>query len=277
MLDHVEERAAAKVNLSLHVLGRRVDGYHELDSIVAFADVADRLTLTPSDENRLVVSGPFAREVPLGEDNIVWKTWRFINELHVVPKVTLQLEKNLPVASGIGGGSADAAAMLRGLLRLSKTTLDEIQIETLARTLGADVPVCYYGKSSKMLGIGETIRTLNIKLPEAILLVNPREPCETAAVFKGMGLQLGESNAPAAADDDHGLWRNDMTAAAISVQPVIADVLAALKKTDLQSIRMSGSGATCFGLADSLEEVQSAAKLIEAQHPDWWVKPARLL
>ena len=277
MLDHVEDWAAAKVNLSLHVLGRHADGYHELDSIVGFADIADRLTITRSHENRLSVSGPFAAEVPLGEDNIVWKTWRIINGLQAIPKVLLQLEKNLPVASGIGGGSADAAAMLRGLLRLSQTKLDDSQIKTLARTLGADVPVCYYGKTCQMLGIGETIRTLNIKLPPAILLVNPRKPCETSAVFKAMGLQPGETNASAPSVLDHRNWQNDMTAAAISIQPVIADMLSALAKTNLQSVRMSGSGATCFGLADSLADAEAAAALVSAQYPHWWVKPARLL
>jgi len=277
MAGKVEERACAKVNLSLHVLGRRADGYHELDSIVAFADIGDRLTLAPSAENRLTVTGPFAAEVPLGDDNIVWKTWNIIKGLRDIPKVSLELEKNLPVASGIGGGSADAAAMLRGLLRLSGITLNESEVRALARSLGADVPVCYYGKSCQMLGIGETIRTLSISLPKAILLVNPRKPCETAAVFKGMGLQPGEINAPAAGTDDHGLWRNDMTKAAIANQPVIADVLAALGKTNLQSVRMSGSGATCFGLADSLEEAEAAAAVVQAQHPNWWVKAARLL
>jgi len=277
MAGKVEERACAKVNLSLHVLGRRADGYHELDSIVAFADIGDRLTLAPSAENRLTVTGPFAAEVPLGDDNIVWKTWNIIKGLRDIPKVSLELEKNLPVASGIGGGSADAAAMLRGLLRLSGITLNESEVRALARSLGADVPVCYYGKSCQMLGIGETIRTLSISLPKAILLVNPRKPCETAAVFKGMGLQPGEINAPAAGTDDHGLWRNDMTKAAIANQPVIADVLAALGKTNLQSVRMSGSGATCFGLADSLAEAEAAAAVVQAQHPNWWVKAARLL
>ena len=277
MLDHVEERASAKVNLSLHVLGRRADGYHELDSIVGFADVADRLILNRNSENHLAVSGPFAGDVPLGEDNIVWKTWHIINHLIGIPKVSVELEKNLPVASGIGGGSADAAAMLRGLLRLTGQQLDEKEIKALARSLGADVPVCYFGKSCQMLGIGETIRTLNINLPASILLVNPGKPCETAAVFKAMGLQPGETNATPSSPLDHGVWRNDMTAAAISIQPVIADVLAALGKTDLQSIRMSGSGATCFGLANSMAEVERAASLIQAQYPQWWIKPARLL
>ena len=277
MIDHVQEQASAKVNLSLHVLGRRADGYHELDSIVAFADIGDRLTLSRSTENRLKVSGPFAPEVPLGDDNIVWKTWNILSGLREIPKVSLELEKNLPVASGIGGGSADAAAMLRGLLRLSGMMLDESEVKALARSLGADVPVCYYGKSCQMLGIGETIRTLSISLPKAIVLVNPRKPCETAAVFKGMGLKPGETNAPAISGEDHGLWRNDMTKAAIANQPVIADVLAALGKTNLQSVRMSGSGATCFGLADSLAGADVAAALVQAQHPNWWVKAARLL
>ncbi len=276
MLDHVEERASAKVNLSLHVLGRRADGYHELDSIVGFADIADVLTLTRADENSLRVSGPFAAQVPLGQDNIVWKTWRLINELHAIPKVTLELEKNLPVASGIGGGSADAAAMLRGLLRLGNTTLGEKDIKALAKSLGADVPVCYYSTSCQLLGIGETIRTLNINLPRAILLVNPGQACETAAVFKAMAIEPGRSHFEAASLSDPANWRNDMTAAAISVQPVIADVLNALKLTSLQSIRMSGSGATCFGLADSIAEAEMAASLIRAQHPNWWIKPARL-
>jgi 4-diphosphocytidyl-2-C-methyl-D-erythritol kinase len=167
--------------------------------------------------------------------------------------------------------------MLRGLLRLSGTALDESEVKALARSLGADVPVCYYGKSCQMLGIGETIRTLSISLPQAIVLVNPRKPCETAAVFKGMGLQPGEINAPAASDDDHGLWRNDMTKAAITIQPVIAEVLAALSKTKLQSVRMSGSGATCFGLADSLSEAEAAAASVQAQQSNWWVMAARLL
>jgi 4-diphosphocytidyl-2-C-methyl-D-erythritol kinase len=277
MPDYVEERAAAKVNLSLHVLGRRGDGYHELDSIVGFADVADRLKLTRSTENRLSVSGPFANDVPLGDDNIVWKTWNIINTLREVPKVFLELEKNLPVASGIGGGSADAAAMVRGLLALSEQQLDEKEIKALARSLGADVPVCYYGKSCQMQGIGETIRTLNINLPVAIVLVNPRKPCETAAVFKAMGLQPGQTNAPPALSLDHSAWRNDMTKAAISIQPVIADVLSALAKTNLQSVRMSGSGATCFGLASSMAEAEAATQVVTANHPEWWIRPARLL
>ncbi len=277
MSETVEERACAKVNLSLHVLGRRADGYHELDSIVGFADIADRLTLTQADENRLQVTGPFASQVPLGEDNIVWKTWHIINEFQAIPKVTLQLEKNLPVASGIGGGSADAAAMLRGLLRLGKTQLSDEKIKALAMSLGADVPVCYYSTSCQMLGIGETIRTLNINLPRAILLVNPGRPCETAAVFKAMGLAPGKAHAEAASLSDPGKWRNDMTTAAIAVQPVIADVLNALQQTNLQSIRMSGSGATCFGLADSMTEAEAAAHLVQEQNPRWWVKAARLL
>jgi 4-diphosphocytidyl-2-C-methyl-D-erythritol kinase len=277
MRDHVEERACAKVNLSLHVTGRRADGYHELDSIVAFADVADRLVLTRSTENRITVSGPFAGEVPLGEDNIVWKTWRVLNGLRNIPKVSLELEKNLPVASGIGGGSADAAAMLRGLLRLSETKLDDEQVKALARSLGADVPVCYFGRSCQMLGIGETIRTLSINLPHSILLVNPGQPCETAAVFNAMGLKPGQSNVPAAPPSDPDHWRNDMTEAAIAVQPVIAEVLKALAQTSLRPVRMSGSGATCFGLADSLAEVEAAAAAVRSRHPHWWIRPARLL
>ncbi len=277
MLDQVEERAPAKINLSLHVLGRRADGYHELDSIVGFADIGDRLILRRSDGNELSVSGPFAAAVPLGADNIIWKAWHVLKALRDIPTVTAILEKNLPVASGIGGGSADAAAMLRGLLRLNGLQLGAAQISGLARSLGADIPVCFYGKPCQMRGIGETVRPLNIALPPAIVLVNPGLACETAAVFKAMGLSPGQTYKGEIALQEPGSWRNDMTAAAIAVQPAIADVLQALQDSGLETFRMSGSGATCFGLAHSLEEAEKAATRMRKTHADWWIRPARLL
>lgn len=277
MLQRVEERAPAKVNLCLHVLGRRTDGYHELDSVVAFAGIADRLIITRAPENRLTVSGPFAAGVPLGEANIIWKTWNFLKGLSDIPEVSVELEKNLPVASGLGGGSADAAAMLRGLARLHEIDLNDDVIASLAKALGADVPVCYYGKACQMQGIGETIRTLSIKLPPAIVLVNPGLACETASVFRAMGLAPGQPLKDAVTLETPAMWRNDLTAAAITVQPVIANVLQALSQSGLETVRMSGSGASCFGLADSLVQAEEAAARLGAQHRDWWVKAARLL
>ena len=267
----IVELARAKINLSLHVLGRRVDGYHELSSVVAFADIADRLVIAPAEHNVLFVSGPFASDVPLGDDNIIWKAWAHVRALMPVPCVAVQLEKNLPVASGIGGGSADAAAMLRGLLRLADVQLDHVQISGLA-AIGADVPVCFVGQACLMEGIGEKISVLTEQLPPALVLVNPLVPCATAAVFKVMGLKLGDTRpAPARAE-----WRNDMTAAAIKVQPLILEVLSVLSKSHLSPVLMSGSGATCFGLAPTFEVAEAEARKLAVLYPNWWVRAARL-
>ncbi|MDE2383596.1 MAG: 4-(cytidine 5'-diphospho)-2-C-methyl-D-erythritol kinase [Alphaproteobacteria bacterium] len=265
----VVEAARAKINLALHVLGRRADGYHELDSIVAFADLGDRLTVAPASANALLVEGPFAADVPADEGNIIWKAWAHVRGLLDVPFVSVILEKNLPVASGIGGGSADAAALVRALLRLAGARLSEAQVAGLA-AIGADVPVCFVGKPCRMEGIGEKISVLSEQLPPALVLVNPLAPCGTAEVFKAMGLKPGEVLATRAD------LRNDMTAAAVQVQPRIADVLSALEKTALWPVRMSGSGASCFGIANSLEEAEAVAAKLSAAHPAWWVKAARL-
>ena len=266
------ELAPAKINLALHVLGRRSDDYHELDSIVAFADVGDRLEIERAPRNVLTVSGPFAADVPQGDDNIIWKAFQHLNGVMPLPSVSVKLEKNLPIAAGIGGGSANAAAMLRGLLRLVGGTLNHDQVAALA-SVGADVPVCFVGKPAHMTGIGEKISVLTEQLPPALVLVNPLVACSTAEVFKTMALPMGVLRpAPIKA-----AWCNDMTAAAIQVQPMISDVLSALHKTELFPVLMSGSGATCFGIARSLEDAEAEAAALSAKHPQWWVKAARLL
>lgn len=265
------EAARAKINLALHVLGRRVDGYHEIDSVVAFADVGDQLEIKPAPHNVLMVTGPFGADVPAGDANIIWKAFRHLDRVLPLSCVSVKLEKNLPVASGIGGGSADAAAMLRGLLRLVNGILNHDQVAALA-SIGADVPVCFVGKPAHMTGIGEKISVLTEQLPPALVLVNPLVACSTADVFNAMALPPGVLRpAPVKA-----VWRNDMTAAAIQVQPVISAVLSALHKTSLYPVLMSGSGATCFGIARSLEDAEAEAAMLSAQHPQWWVKAARL-
>ncbi|MBG1233098.1 4-(cytidine 5'-diphospho)-2-C-methyl-D-erythritol kinase [Aestuariivirga litoralis] len=269
-MSSIVESARAKVNLTLHVKGRRADGYHELSSIVAFADVADKLVLEPAAANALVVSGPFAADVPSGDDNIIWKAWAHLGTLMDVPFVSVQLEKNLPVASGIGGGSADAAAMLRGLLKLSGQSLDAAQIAGLS-AIGADVPVCFQGQPCLMQGIGDQLEPLKKELPPAIVLANPLLPCATAAVFKAMGIAPG-----AVHRGGRGLWRNDMTQAALTVQPAIAAVLSELKNTKLTPCLMSGSGATCFGLAQSFAQAEEEAERLRQAYPGWWIKAARL-
>ncbi len=267
----IAEVAPAKINLTLHVLGRRMDGYHEISSVVAFADVGDRLTVAAASQNVLSISGPFAADVPLDDGNIIWKAWAHLEAFMPMPQVSVHLEKNLPVASGIGGGSSDAAAMLRVLLRLSDVTLNAEQVADLA-AIGADVPVCFVGKPALISGIGEKISVLTEMLPPAAVLVNPLVPCSTAAVFAAMGLKPGDRRAARARAE----WRNDMMAAAIRTQPMISDVLSALHKTDLFPVLMSGSGATCFGVAKSYEAAEGTAAALAKLHPDWWVKAARL-
>ncbi len=274
----VVERARAKVNVALHVLGRRADGYHELDSIVAFADYGDSLVLEPAAVTSLAVNGPFASDVPTDESNLVLKAHALLSSHVACPPVRFVLEKNLPVASGIGGGSTDAAAALRGLLRLMGASLAPSQLTMLALQLGADLPVCLEGRSVRMRGVGETLTPLANPVAAAIVLANPRVPCATSAVFKAMGLKNGETYRSGLDPDAPALWRNDMTEAAISAVPVIADVLIALGKAEgLHSVRMSGSGATCFGLADSLEAAQTAAKHLQTRHPDWWIVSAAIV
>ena len=157
----------------------------------------------------MLISGPFASEVPQGENNIIWKAYHWLAARMVLPQVQVMLTKNLPVASGIGGGSANAAAMLRGLLQMLVRTLNEQEIVSLAKELGADVPVCFRGQACRMEGIGEKISALTIELPPALVLVNSLLPCSTSEVFAEMGLQSGQKF-----NGGHDLWRNDMTEAA---------------------------------------------------------------
>ena len=281
MSERIAETAKAKVNLALHVLGRRADGYHDIDSIVAFAGVADRLLVTPvagaSTPVTLTASGPFSTGVPTDESNLICRAHRFLSEHVVVPAVAVHLEKNLPVAAGIGGGSADAAAALRAFVRLSSATLPERTLHDIALALGADVPVCLRQSACRMEGVGEVLSPLGRLPSSAIVLVNPGTACETAGVFKALGLDKGQLHLGGLDPGQPSLWRNDLTDPARAVQPVINDVLQALAaQAALSPVRMSGSGATCFGLAQNLGEADAAAAAIAAAHPDWWVVAADL-
>ena len=282
MTASVTEIAKAKINLALHVLGRRDDGYHELDSVVGFADIGDQLTITMSDKLSLQCGGQFGHEVPGDAENLILKAWQalhhFLNAKGLLlPMVHVDLVKNLPVSSGIGGGSADAAAMLRGLLRIIGQNLSHGEIGALAQSLGADVPVCFFGKACQMQGIGEIITPLNIELPRAIVLVNPLLPCATASVFSQLGLRRGQVHQLPLDEDMPNDWRNDLTDAAIAVQPAIKDVLIALQsEPTFSSVRMSGSGATCFGLVSSMAQASAAAARLSVKHPNWWVRAAEL-
>jgi 4-diphosphocytidyl-2-C-methyl-D-erythritol kinase len=286
--------ARAKVNLTLRVVGRRVDGYHDLESVVAFADCADRLTLKSGSALTLVASGPRAQECGETTDNLVIKAARLLDERVAGLKLgEFTLDKQLPVAAGIGGGSADAAAALRLLARSNEINIDDARVVEAARLTGADVPVCLSSRACVMTGVGETLLPLDLpKMP--CVLVNPRVPVATSAVFTALGLRHGEMLVGAtdvmravawpetgASFDD---WittladgSNDLEAPAIRIQPVIEGVLSALRGTQgVRLARMSGSGATCFAIFDDGEAAQRAAQSLQVAHPLWWVHAGTL-
>ncbi|CAN5271643.1 4-(cytidine 5'-diphospho)-2-C-methyl-D-erythritol kinase [soil metagenome] len=256
----------------MHILGRRADGYHELDSIAAFCDLADRLTFTPAPVFSLALSGPFAASVPAGADNLVMKAARrFAAAFPGFGAYAITLEKNLPAAAGLGGGSADAAATLRGLAQLAGYNDD---LNAMATELGADVPVCLASRASRMRGKGERLEPLPQFAPLHAVLVNPGIPLATADVFRALALAPGGAAfAPLAEPVDIGSSRNDLTEPALRLVPAIAAVLGVLSaQKGVTLVRMSGSGPTCFALFDSQNEAAAAASAVTAHHPEWWVK-----
>jgi 4-diphosphocytidyl-2-C-methyl-D-erythritol kinase len=290
----VIEFARAKVNLFLHVLGRRDDGYHELESLAAFAETGDRLTAEPMDpEHRaatLDVGGPEAAALAAagGGPNLVLRAAEaFRAAFPQARPARFRLLKRLPVASGIGGGSADAAAALRALARLNGIASDDARLRAIAAGLGADVPVCVPSRAAWMGGVGDKLAAADLPALPAVL-VNPRVPVETRRVFAALGLARGRSSAPPAArpprvPDREALLaflaaqRNDLQAAAEGLAPEIRTVIARLGDAPgCRLARMSGSGATCFGLFDEMDEAAAAAARIRAANPGWWVAATRL-
>jgi 4-diphosphocytidyl-2-C-methyl-D-erythritol kinase len=267
------EAAPAKINLALHVTGKRGDGYHLLDSIVAFAQLGDVLHLSRADETSLEITGPFAHRLHAGdEENLVLKAVAGLKALLPdLPSVHIRLEKHLPVASGIGGGSADAAAALRGLMRLCGRRPDAPALHELALSLGADVPVCLANQTSRMRGIGEDLTPLSSLPAMPALIVNPGVPCDTRQVFHR--LALGDGFSPIVDASDLKSCRNDLQAPAIAGLPVIGEVLENLASLEGAWLsRMSGSGATCFALFTTQSQAQAAAKRLRDSKPQWWVE-----
>jgi 4-diphosphocytidyl-2-C-methyl-D-erythritol kinase len=283
------EEGRAKVNLTLRVVGRRVDGYHELESVVAFADCADRLSLVPGSTLDLTMSGPLAQACGETSDNLVLKAARLLGERVPDLKVgSFTLDKVLPVAAGIGGGSADAAAALRLLAQLNGLALDDRRLLDVALQTGADVPVCLTSRACDMTGVGETLLPLSLPILPCVL-VNPRVPVATREVFAALGLRNGEllvgatDVIRATAWPEQGAsvedWvevlaasSNDLEAPATRIQPAIGEVITALSATDGAWLaRMSGSGATCFAIFENTVEAQRAAQKIQLDHPQWWV------
>lgn len=277
--------APAKVNLTLHVVGRRDDGYHLLDSLVAFAGVGDTLDFAPAETLALELAGPTAGQIPDGE-NIVIKAARLLAAAAGVNKgAAIRLTKRLPVAAGIGGGSADAAAALKGLMRLWDISLPAETLSRVALSIGADVPVCLAGVPMRMMGVGEVLEPAPALPPAWLVLVNPMVPLHTPPVFKARTGPFSEAAPLTASPGDAkelaealAQRRNDLTPPAILIEPVVGEVLAAIAATpDCLLPRMSGSGATCFGLYAGEVQARAAAARVAAAHPAWWVAPAPLL
>jgi 4-diphosphocytidyl-2-C-methyl-D-erythritol kinase len=284
------EKAPAKINLTLRVLGRRADGYHELESLVAFAGVGDALTFAPGGALTLAVSGPTAQAAGDNADNLVLKAARALaGRIAGLTLGGFALSKRLPVAAGLGGGSADAAAALRLLARANGVALDDPRLMQAAQATGADVPVCLDPKPRLMRGVGDVL-SAPLDLPRLFaVLVNPGVAVSTRDVFAALNLASVPASGGASSPAPLVLegWggeptafvaalakeRNDLEAPAIELEPAIADVLAVLQALpDCRLARMSGSGATCFGLFPTNAAAAAAARTLRVGYPQWWVR-----
>lgn len=287
------QQAPAKVNLFLHVTGKRDDGYHLLESLVCFTASGDVLSgeMRNDDKITLSITGPMASDLSSEkiDDNLVMRAARLLQETCAPDRgADLILDKRLPIASGIGGGSADAAAALRLLIDMWQIDIDPKSLSDLALSLGADVPVCLHGKTCLMTGIGENITELP-DLPDVpIVLINPGKAVSTPEIFKA---RADEGFSPAGAWETERTFTsaasladalsecgNDLTLPASGILPEICDVLNALAREEgCLMARMSGSGATCFGIYDTSEQADRAAHAIAIRNPEWWISPTYIL
>ncbi|MBW6505149.1 MAG: 4-(cytidine 5'-diphospho)-2-C-methyl-D-erythritol kinase [Rhodobacteraceae bacterium] len=274
----IEEEAPAKVNLTLHVIGQRADGYHLLDSLVVFTALGDRLRFAPAPDLRLDVTGPLAAGVPADHTNLVLRAAKMMG----AGGAAITLEKHLPMAAGVGGGSSDAAATLRGLARLWARALPETP--AIAR-LGADLPVCLAPRPRRMGGIGEDLAEVPQLPPFWMVLVNPGVALATPSVFAALNDKTGRpmpQTLPRCGSASElatflRIQRNDLEAPAQRLAPVIGTVLAALSgQSGCLLARMSGSGATCFGLFADPLYAAAAARAIGAAERSWWVRDTGL-
>lgn len=277
--------ARAKVNLFLHVTGKRADGYHLLDSLIVFAEAGDEVTAVEAADLTLSIDGPFAAGLDNGPENLVLRAAAALQGLTGCRRrAALRLTKNLPVASGIGGGSADAAAALHLLCSLWDLKPEQAALMQAAALLGADIPVCVAGRPSFVGGIGEDIQPAAGLPPAWLLLVNPQVATPTPAVFKA---RRGDFSAPGRWDEPPADFadfarrlaacRNDLTEAAISVTPEIRPVLDAIEKLPGCALaRLSGSGATCFGLFADRAAADAGLREIRARHAGWWSVAAKM-
>ncbi|MBF0681038.1 MAG: 4-(cytidine 5'-diphospho)-2-C-methyl-D-erythritol kinase [Devosia sp.] len=289
MIPSTTQAAPAKINLALHVTRRRDDGYHDLESLIVFADLADELTATPADTDSLTISGPFAAGLGAGSTNLVMRAVTAFRARWpgLVPDgLHIHLVKNLPVAAGIGGGSADAAAALRLLVQISRQNLSVADLSDLAAGLGADVPACLISQPLVARGVGEILSPLPDFPALHIVLINPLVPVATADIFRRLNAHdnypLPALPSPLTRPAQLGLWlaetRNDLQPPAIKLVPVIGEIIAELAETPGCILaRMSGSGATVFGLFGTEGQAHEAAQIMRRHNPEHWVAAAPLL
>ncbi len=285
-LNSFQLRAPAKINLFLHITGKREDGYHLIQSLMVFVDVGDVLDFSKHDGLFIDVEGDFAGEMPMANDNLIYKAATLLAaEYKIQPKGAVKLTKNLPVASGIAGGSSDSAAALRGFARLWGLPEEYERIQRISQKLGADVPACFIGKPVWAEGIGEKMTRLPEMPAMHFVLVNPLVQTPTPEVFRRYSSKFspaiqfsGRRKTMHEWIADLKLYRNDLTDAALQVTPEIKDVLQALQETpNCHFARLSGSGATCYGVYDNQDAAIAAVNKLKQRYPRWWIAPANLL
>lgn len=276
--------APAKVNLALHVTGRRPDGYHTVESLAVFTRFGDRLHLEPAAADAFSITGPFGPGLPDDDTNLVLRARDALRRASAAnpPPVSIRLEKNLPVASGVGGGSSDAAAVLKALNQIWNCGLEQSEMAEIARSLGADVPMCLSAKPLIATGIGDVVKPISGFPALALVLVNPGVAVSTPEIFQRLERRDNEDLPPPPSRIDfHSLrnWlettHNHLEPTARGIQPAIGEVLKALDKAGSGFSRMSGSGATCFGLFETGNVAKRAAVAIRARHPGWFVAATR--
>lgn len=284
----ISRLARAKINLDLLITGRRDDGYHLLDSLVVFADYGDEISVRPSENLNLTITGPFADGLAGERDNIVLRAARLLQDkFNIQQGAEIELVKNLPVSSGIGGGSADAAAAIHALLELWDITDKKSDLGNLTLSLGADVPVCMASETTQMGGIGEILHRISLKFALYLLLVNPGVSVPTADIFRARAERKAAfspfRNLPdeivtlVQLKDILERGGNDLEYDACVAEPEIKKTLAQIRKgDDCSGVGMSGSGATCFGIFSSIEAAHSQAASISCDFPDWWIRSVRV-
>ena len=284
-IEKISVFAPVKINLSLQIIGRRNDGFHLLESLIVFADQGDELSVSTADSLTLKIKGPFAGSLSTDKNNLVIKAATLLADFHEIrPKAHIELNKNIPIASGLGGGSADAAATLHALTKLWRLPISDQDLNKIAEQIGSDVPVCLNQKSAVMEGIGARIRRLG-NLPKfGILLVNPNFPVSTQEVFRKYEANFSEPGSLNEIPKNRIAYlillqtlQNDLTQASINTASEIKNILSVLNELNNQLlVRLSGSGGTCFALFENTKNAQEAAEKLNKKFPDWWIKSASI-